>query len=591
MQEYNTTLSQDHLKMLMEGSGLAPEVIAERKYRTSTGLSELKSCGIFVSRDTDVHGLLLPLHTVEGKPGMAYLLKEDCAVPLVNYRSDTAPIGPDGRPRRYIYPTDQRQRLDCPPRCQPLLKNPAVTLWVTEGQKKADALASHGLCALDVLGVDNWRILGDWQHVALSGRDVRIVHDSDWLTKKEVKRALYALRDFLRSQGARVSIVSLPSPDGRKVGIDDFLVEHTLADLEQLCRVPRSPQPQGEQPPGPQAGHCWTQGQTAADFLAQDDQEVLADARDLVVPGCISVVAAPRASGKSIVILCLAVSLAQGGVFRGERVPQRRVALIDRDNPPSLVRKRLRALGAQAVTTLTVFTRDKAAPLTDAAAWAAFPVEQFDVIMVDSIGAATEGVSEKEGKQTQQYLATLKDLAQRGPAILCLDNTNKAAQNYRGRGEKGDAVDILYEARNITGWMPTHGGDWWEDLPDCGEHTWQQRASRRKGQPVMQIAFIPSKFRLAIEPEPFVLAIDTSQDPWTLDDITEDIATAGQRAADETARLERAKDHGRRNRPVLCPGHPRPRPADAQAGSGEFLVCARPAPKGGADPAHEWRQP
>jgi hypothetical protein len=128
-----------------------------------------------------------------------------------------------------------------------------------------------------------------------------------------------------------------------------------------------------------------------------------------------------------------------------------------------------------------------------------------------------------------------------GPALLCLDNTNKAAQNYRGRGEKGDAVDILYEARNITGWVPTHGGDWWEDLPDCGEHTWQQRASRRKGQPVMQIAFVPSKFRLAIEPEPFVLAIDTTQDPWTLDDITEDIATAGQRAADETARLERAK--------------------------------------------------
>jgi len=30
------------------------------------------------------------------------------------------------------------------------------------------------------------------------------------------------------------------------------------------------------------------------------------------------------------------------------------------------------------------------------------------VLIIDSIGAATEGVSEKEGKQTQQYLATLK---------------------------------------------------------------------------------------------------------------------------------------------------------------------------------------
>ena len=250
---------------------------------------------------------------------------------------------------------------------------------------------------------------------------------------------------------------------------------------------------------------------------------------------------APRASGKSIVALCLALALAQGGVFRGEQVPQRRVALVDRDNPPALVRKRLRWLGAHQVAGLTVFTRDKAPPLTDAEAWAAFPVDQFDVVIVDSIGAATEGVSEKEGKQTQQYLATLKNLAHRGPAILGLDNTNKAALNYRGRGEKGDTVDILYEARNITGWTPTHGGDWWEDLPDFGEHTWQQRATRRKGQQVLRIAFVPSKFRLAIDPEPFVLEIDTRQEPWTLTDITATIATAGEQAAQAHTRQEHQK--------------------------------------------------
>jgi hypothetical protein len=289
------------------------------------------------------------------------------------------------------------------------------------------------------------------------------------------------------------------------------------------------------------ATSCWAGAQTAADFLLQDDPDVQADARDLVIPGCITLVAAPRASGKSLVALYLAVALAQGGVFRGEQVPTRRVLLVDRDNPPALLRKRLRWLGAHQVTGLKVLTRDKAPPLTDEAAWAAFPVDECDVVIVDSIGAATEGVSEKEGKQTQQYLATLKDLARRGPAVLALDNTNKAAQNYRGRGEKGDAVDILYEARNITGWTPTHAGDWWEDLPDFGEHTWQQRASRRKGQPVLHIGFIASKFRLGVEPEPFVLAIDTTEEPWTLDDITEDIAQAGQRATDEASRQERAK--------------------------------------------------
>ena len=287
--------------------------------------------------------------------------------------------------------------------------------------------------------------------------------------------------------------------------------------------------------------YAWDEAVTVADFLLQEETEVQADVKDLVIPGCITLVAAPRASGKTLVAMFLGVGLATGGIFRGERLPQRRVVYVDRDNPPALIRKRLRWLGGQQVTGMKLLTRDKAAPLTDADAWAAFPADQYDVVIVDSIGAATEGVSEKEGKLTQQYLATLKDLARRGPAILALDNTNKAAANYRGRGEKGDAVDILYEARNITGWTPAQDGDWWEHLPDFGEHTWQQRASRRKGQAVMQIAFIPSKFRLGAEPEPFALEIDTRQEPWALADITDQIATAGERAAQDARQQERAK--------------------------------------------------
>jgi hypothetical protein len=162
-------------------------------------------------------------------------------------------------------------------------------------------------------------------------------------------------------------------------------------------------------------------------------------------------------------------------------------------------------------------------------------------VLIDSLGASTEGVSEKEGRQTQEFLATLKDLAHRGPAILALDNTNKAATSYRGRGEKADAIDILYEARDITGWTPSTAGPWWESLPAYGDHAWQQRATRRHGQKVLRIAFIPSKFRLGIEPAPFAIKIDTTTAPWTLTDVTETIATAGERATEEANRQDRAK--------------------------------------------------
>jgi hypothetical protein len=395
----------------------------------------------------------------------------------------------------------------------------------------------------------NWRITGDTHGTTTAAQDapeaIATAYDCALPTLEEQLDLLLAEESITHwSTPAVLDLVAnfYPIP-AQWLRITAYYQRHggAVFQLERAVQRVRTRDESARNTNTPLKASCWSYAQTAEEFLTHEDVEVQADARDLVVPGCITIVAAPRASGKSLVALYLAVALAQGGVFRGERVPQRRVLLVDRDNPPALIRKRLRWLGAHKVTGLKVLTRDQAPPLTDAAAWATFPVDQYDVVIVDSIGAATEGVSEKEGKQTQQYLATLKDLTRRGPAVLALDNTNKAAQNYRGRGEKADAVDILYEARNITGWTPTHAGDWWEDLPDFGEHTWQQRATRRKGQAVLHIGFIPSKYRLGVEPDPFVLAIDTTEDPWTLDDITEDIAQAGQRAAEETSRQERAK--------------------------------------------------
>ncbi|MBI1879863.1 MAG: DUF3854 domain-containing protein [Chloroflexi bacterium] len=84
---------------------------------------------------------------------------------------------------KYEVPKFEKTALDCPPVCQPKLGDPGVTLWITEGQKKADALTSRGLCAIPLLGVWNFRGRNDdgrltappdWQHVALNGRQVNI---------------------------------------------------------------------------------------------------------------------------------------------------------------------------------------------------------------------------------------------------------------------------------------------------------------------------------------------------------------------------------------------------------------------------------
>src|SRR5947209_3493389 len=82
----------------------------------------------------------------------------------------------------------------------------------------------------------------------------------------------------------------------------------------------------------------WDNAITAQEFLQQSDTDLPATVKDLVVPGCITIVAAPRASGKTLVALYLGVALATGGMFRGERLNPKRVLLVDRDNPPALSR-------------------------------------------------------------------------------------------------------------------------------------------------------------------------------------------------------------------------------------------------------------
>src|SRR5215813_4377385 len=104
----------------------------------------------------------------------------------------------------------------------------------------------------------------------------------------------------------------------------------------------------------------WAQALTADAFLDQTEEELPATVRDMVMPGLITLLSAHRGSGKTTVALYLGTAMAQGGVFRGERLTPQRVFVVDRDNPPSLIRTRMRHLGARGTPGMRVLTRDKA---------------------------------------------------------------------------------------------------------------------------------------------------------------------------------------------------------------------------------------
>lgn len=233
-------LSDAHLQMLREESGISDTVIEARGYRTITNVKELARLG-FTKRQLRQPGLLLPLYTTDGTQ------------PFNVYRPDL-PRQEKDKVVKYENPRGhQSVRLDCPPLCRSMLADPSISLWVTEGQKKADALASRGACAVALLGVWNFKgqnsfggttFLVDWDYIAPNGRDVRIIFDNDTTRKPEVRKALERLIEHLQRKGAHVSVVYLPIENGKKCGVDDYLAAgHTLSDLEALIEGPR-PQPQ-----------------------------------------------------------------------------------------------------------------------------------------------------------------------------------------------------------------------------------------------------------------------------------------------------------------------------------------------------------
>lgn len=235
-----SSLSPEHLAMLREGSAISEEVIAQRGYRTVTNAVELEPLGFAPSQRRP--GLVLPLHTTDGQNGL-FVLRPD------HPREVQSRIG-HTRTLKYEMPKGSGTRLDCPPACQPMLKDPSIPLWVTEGQKKADSLASRGLCAVAILGVWMWKGRGglggthfsnDWDYIVLQGRQVYIVFDSDVMTKRDVQHALRRLTEHLQRKKADVCAVYLPQgTNGAKTGVDDYFAQgHTMDDLTALIEQPR----------------------------------------------------------------------------------------------------------------------------------------------------------------------------------------------------------------------------------------------------------------------------------------------------------------------------------------------------------------
>jgi hypothetical protein len=128
-----------------------------------------------------------------------------------------------------------------------------VPIFIVEGEKKAlalqERLQSRG-CVIGLGGVWNWckrrsfasrtrPLIDDFARVKISGRTAYVCFDSDVATNAQVRQAEEELSKALSEAKAEVRLLTLPSKDGERMGIDDWLVEWNDSwndALTELCR-------------------------------------------------------------------------------------------------------------------------------------------------------------------------------------------------------------------------------------------------------------------------------------------------------------------------------------------------------------------
>ncbi|MHB8109985.1 MAG: DUF3854 domain-containing protein [Syntrophorhabdaceae bacterium] len=151
-----------------------------------------------------------------------------------------------GKTHRYLQRKNTGNHLYISEKVRPVLQDVSITLYITEGEKKALKASQEGLPCIGLSGLWNWsdgnrELLPDFDKIAFEGRNIIIVPDNDWLLpnklgyQKNLKQAVEKLIQKLISRGAAVSIKELPcGVSGGKIGLDDYLLKNNLDAFKAL---------------------------------------------------------------------------------------------------------------------------------------------------------------------------------------------------------------------------------------------------------------------------------------------------------------------------------------------------------------------
>jgi hypothetical protein len=321
-------LTDSHRREL-EASGLLPDTILRAGFYSATADQVKEILGFNAGP-----GLAIPYRSMSAKAEFTRIKPN---VPFLDRY---------GKPSKYLSRKGTGNRLYIPPMITgEQLREHKTPLYVTEGEKKALKACQEGLCCIAVPGVWAWKQrsgsnsvpIPDLDLIEWKYRTVHLVFDSDLREKKEVATALYELSKELERRRAHVRKIDLPDgPKGEKIGLDDYLLSHSV---ETFCSIPHSP----VLPPE----FAYIEITPVTEFIRKvlPNREAIIG-RGILYPRSRLGLTGPGKKGKSMTVQNMILSLAAGVPFLGQfPIPlPRRVVYIQSEVSPQAMQDRLKRM-------------------------------------------------------------------------------------------------------------------------------------------------------------------------------------------------------------------------------------------------------
>jgi hypothetical protein len=174
-----------------------------------------------------------------------YLTLGNCPPDFSRERIFPPFVDENGRTRKYSQPKGTGCRLYVLELVVDLLGDYTKPIYYVEGEKKAAKGWQEGLgCVVGLGGIWNFldrsgELIPEFDRIVFRSREHFCIPDSDVWARRDLLEAIYEFGHKVQERGGKnFCFIQLPpGADGTKCGLDDFLLSHSVDDLQKLPKV------------------------------------------------------------------------------------------------------------------------------------------------------------------------------------------------------------------------------------------------------------------------------------------------------------------------------------------------------------------